>query len=50
VGAPLAVRERMHDQLFKSREGAVYRCRINNPNSCYMLPFDKKGKQKEEPK
>ncbi|CAF0823367.1 unnamed protein product [Brachionus calyciflorus] len=42
VGAPLTERERYHGQIVKSREGAVYRCRINTPNSCYMLPFDKK--------
>jgi hypothetical protein len=44
VGAPLTLRERYHSSVIKSREGAVYRCRINVPNSCYMLPFDKKGK------
>ncbi len=45
VGAPLTMRERSHGQAAhtRSREGAVYRCKINNPNSCYMLPFDKKG-------
>lgn len=42
VGAPLTERERHHGQLTKSREGAVYRCRTNTPNSCFMLPFDKK--------
>ena len=42
VGAPLTERERYHGQYVKSREGAVYRCRINTPNSCFMLPFDKK--------
>ena len=42
VGAPLTLRERHHSQSIKTREGAVYRCRINNPNNCYMLPFDKK--------
>ncbi|RNA01315.1 Integrin alpha pat [Brachionus plicatilis] len=42
VGAPLTERERFHGQLTRSREGAVYRCRINTPNSCFMLPFDKK--------
>jgi hypothetical protein len=41
VGAPLTLRDRSHLQL-KSKEGAVFRCRINMPNSCYMLPFDKK--------
>lgn len=42
VGAPLTQRDRMHGQLVKSREGAIYRCRIDKPNSCYMLPFDTK--------
>lgn len=58
IGAPLTVRERNHGNgggnhgassatgsttgAHKSREGAVYRCRINVENSCYMLPFDKK--------
>lgn len=41
IGAPLTMRERPHIHS-KSREGAVFRCRINVPNSCYMLPFDKK--------
>ncbi len=42
VGAPLTLRERQHGHYMKTREGAVYRCKINTPNSCYMLPFDKK--------
>lgn len=43
VGAPLHQRDRFHSQQFvKSREGGVYRCRTGTPNSCYMLPFDKK--------
>lgn len=50
IGAPLTIRERNHlangggggGYSQKSREGAVYRCRINVENSCYMLPFDKK--------
>ncbi len=42
VGAPLTTRDRMHGQWGKSREGAIYRCRIDKPNSCYMLPFDTK--------
>lgn len=41
IGAPHALRDRPHIQS-KSKEGAVFRCRINTPNSCYMLPFDKK--------
>ena len=48
VGAPLASKERSGlltgaANAGRSREGAIYRCRINVPNSCYMLPFDKKG-------
>ena len=46
IGAPLTQRERMHDLgggVNRIREGAIYRCRVNTPNSCYMLPFDKKG-------
>ena len=44
IGAPLTQRERIQDygHLNRIREGAIYRCRINVPNSCYMLPFDKK--------
>lgn len=42
VGAPLTTRVRMHGERVKSREGAIYRCRIDKPNSCYMLPFDTK--------
>ena len=47
VGAPQTYRERniyqgKQQQSMRSREGAVYRCSINNPNNCYMLPFDKK--------
>ena len=49
VGAPQTIRERtqfqnskQQQQSTRSREGAVYRCSINNPNNCYMLPFDKK--------
>jgi integrin alpha 8 len=41
VGAPQTLRERGINRI-KSREGAIYRCRINVPNSCFMLPFDKK--------
>lgn len=43
VGAPLAARDRYHNgRWVQSREGAVYRCRIDRPNSCYLLPFDTK--------
>ena len=34
-------RERSHNPL--SKEGAIYRCKTNVANSCYMLPFDKRG-------
>ena len=47
VGAPHSQRERTHAHKnahsVKSREGAVYRCKTSSPNSCYMLPFDKRG-------
>ncbi len=43
VGAPLATKDRFHaGQWTQSSEGAVYRCRIDRPNSCYLLPFDTK--------
>ncbi len=44
IGAPLASRERYHNnQWVSSREGAIYRCRVDRPNSCYLLPFDTKS-------
>ncbi len=42
VGAPLTIRDRQYHKA--SAEGAIYRCKINVQNSCFMLPFDKRGK------
>ena len=42
VGAPLTIRDRQYHK--SSVEGAIYRCKINVQNSCFMLPFDKRGK------
>ena len=43
AGAPQTTRERIRNGTqVKFREGAIYRCRINAPNSCYAIPFDKR--------
>ena len=53
VGAPLTMRDRFQHSSgsgstpLRSKEGAVYRCRVNVANSCYMLPFDKKQEWSE---